>query len=60
MRAATALPAPPPLAAVLPDPTDTDLLPTDEAWFRALRDRVAGADLYLQDAVYITSRCIRP
>jgi DDE superfamily endonuclease len=52
--AATALPAPPPLAAVLPDPTDTDLLPTDEAWFRALLDRVAGADLYLQDEVYIT------
>jgi hypothetical protein len=51
--AATVLPAPPPLAALLPDPTDTDLLPTDEAWFGALLDRVAGADLYLQDEVSI-------
>jgi hypothetical protein len=41
-------------AAALPDPTDTDLLPWDEPWFQALLDRVAGADLYLQDEVYIT------
>ena len=52
--AATALPAPPPMAALLPDPTDTDLLPLDESWFQALLDRVAGADLYLQDEVSIT------
>ena len=52
--AAAALPAPPPLATLLPDPTDTDLLPWDEPWFQALLDRVAGADLYLQDEVYIT------
>lgn len=51
--AAAALPAPPPLAALLPDPTDTDLLPWDEPWFRALLERVAEADLYLQDEVYI-------
>jgi hypothetical protein len=52
--AATALPAPPPLAALLPDPTDTELLPWDAPWFQALLARVAGADLYLQDEVYIT------
>jgi transposase len=51
--AATALPAPPPLAALLPDPTDTDLLPWDAPWFRALLERVAGADVYLQDEVAI-------
>jgi len=51
--AATALPAPPPLAALLPDPTDTDVLPADERWFGALLDRVVGADLYLQDEVSI-------
>ncbi len=56
MLAATALPAPPPLplAALLPDPTDTDLLPGDDPAFQALLARVAGADLYLQDEVYIT------
>ena len=52
--AATALPTPPPMAALLPDPTDSDLLPWAEPWFQALLDRVAGADLYLQDEVYIT------
>jgi transposase len=52
--AATALPAPPPLAALLPDPTDTDLRPGDDPAFQALLARVAGADLYLQDEVYIT------
>lgn len=52
--AATALPALPPLAALLPDPTDTDLLPGDAPAFQALLARVAGADLYLQDEVYIT------
>src|SRR5919109_176015 len=52
--AAAALPAPPPMAALLPDPTDTDLLPWHEPWFQALLDRIAGADLYLQDEVYIT------
>ena len=51
--AATALPAPPPPAALLPDPTDTDLLPEDAGWLRALLERVAGADLYLQDEVAI-------
>src|ERR671939_761283 len=51
--AAAALPAPPPLAALLPDPTDTDLLPWHEPWFQALLDRIAGADLYLQDEVSI-------
>jgi transposase len=38
----------------LPDPTDTDLLPEDTPAFEALLARVAGADLYLQDEVYIT------
>ena len=52
--AATALPAPPPLAALLPDPTDTDLLAGDASALQALLARVAGADLYLQDEVYIT------
>jgi hypothetical protein len=42
------------MAALLPDPTDTDLLPLDAPWFQALLNRVAGADLYLQDEVYIT------
>src|SRR5919204_1833661 len=51
--AAAALPASPPMAALLPDPTDTDLLPWHEPWFQALLDRIAGADLYLQDEVYI-------
>ena len=41
------------MAALLPDPTDTDLLPWHEPWFQALLDRIAGADLYLQDEVYI-------
>ena len=54
VRAAAALPAPPPLAALLPDPTDTDLLPWDEPWFQALLDRLAGADLYRQDEGSIT------
>jgi transposase len=56
MLAATALPAPPPLplAALLPEPTDTDLLPEDEVWCGALLARVAEADLYLQDEVYLT------
>jgi hypothetical protein len=52
--AATALPAPPPVATLLPDATDTDLLPADQASFRELLARIAGADLYLQDEVYIT------
>jgi hypothetical protein len=51
--AAAALPTLPPLAALLPDPMDTDLLPWDQPWFQALLARVAGADLYLQDEVYI-------
>jgi hypothetical protein len=41
------------MAALLPDPTATDLLPWDQPWFQALRARVAGADLYLQDEVSI-------
>jgi hypothetical protein len=58
--AAAALPAPAPLAALLPDPTDTDLLPWDEPWFQALLDRLAGAELYLQDEVSIPAPCIPP
>ena len=53
VRAATALPAPPPRAALLPDAGEQDLLPGDAPAFQALLARVAGADLYLQDEVYI-------
>ena len=60
MLAATALPAPPPLAALLPDPTDTDLRPWDQPWVQALRARVAGADRYLHDAVSIALHPPRP
>ena len=41
------------MAALLPDPTDTDLRPWDEPWCQALLARVAGADVYLQDEGYI-------
>jgi DDE superfamily endonuclease len=50
LLAAAASPLPPPVEALLPDPTLTDLLPDD--LLRLLR-LLPGADLYLQDEVEV-------
>lgn len=54
LLAATALPSPPPaLAALLPDPSCSDLLPPDDPFMNKLLALLPQADLYLQDEVQI-------
>ena len=54
LLAAAALPSPPPLAALLPDLTFTDLLASAEAHLHHLLTLLPQADLYLQDEMHIT------
>ena len=51
--AAAALPSPPPMAALLPDLTFTDLLRPADPFLQRVLDLLPDADLYLQDEVYI-------
>jgi len=53
LLAAAALPSPPPLAALLPDPTWADLLAPDDPGLLWLLDLLPQADVYLQDEVQI-------
>jgi transposase len=50
LLAAAASPLPPPLEALVPDPTLTDLVPADVP---GLLRRLPGADVYLQDEVEV-------
>jgi hypothetical protein len=52
--AAAALPTPPPMAALLPDLTFTDLLQPTDPFLQLVLELLPDADLYLQDEVYIT------
>src|SRR5919204_371203 len=51
--AAAALPSPPPMAALLPDLTFTDLLLPTDPFLRRVLELLPDADLYLQDEVYM-------
>ena len=51
--AAAALPSPPPMAALLPDLTFSDLLRPADPLLRLVLELLPDADLYLQDEVYI-------
>jgi hypothetical protein len=53
LLAAAALPSPPPLAALLPDPTVQDVLTPADHTLRRLLALLPRADLYLQDEVHI-------
>jgi hypothetical protein len=54
LLAAAALPSPPPpLAALLPDPSFSDLLPPEDPFMNKLLALLPRADLYLQDEVQI-------
>jgi transposase len=53
LLAAAALPSPPPLAALLPDLTWTDLLAPEDPGVQELLDLLPRADVYLQDEVQI-------
>jgi len=53
LLAAAALPSPPPLAALLPDPTVQDVLTPDDPALGRLLALLPQADLYLQDEVHI-------
>jgi hypothetical protein len=53
LLAAAALPLPPPLAALLPDPTVQDVLTPADPTLRRLLALLPRADLYLQDEVHI-------
>ena len=53
LLAAAALPSPPPLAALLPDLTYSDLLAPDDPFMHRMVDLLPHADLYLQDEVQI-------
>jgi len=56
LLAAAALPSPPPLAALLPDPTVQDVLTPDDPTLGRLLALLPQADLYLQDEVHIAFR----
>ena len=51
--AAAALPSPPPMAALVPDLTFTDLLRPADPFLQRVLDLLPDADLYLQDEVSI-------
>jgi hypothetical protein len=53
LLAAAALPSPPPLAALLPDPTWPELLAPEDGGLQELLDLLPRADVYLQDEVQI-------
>jgi hypothetical protein len=53
LLAAAADATPPPLADLLPDPSFSDLLPTDDPWLTKLLALLPRADLDLQDEVQI-------
>lgn len=52
--AAAALPSPPPLAALLPDPTVQDVLTPADPTLGRLLSLLPQADVYLQDEVHLT------